>query len=73
MRAVFRRPDGDLTPYAFACGYVQTSYDNRLFKDGCYHVQTFDGRWETFATLTPARAAFARAVKMAQTLETLKR
>lgn len=66
------RPDGSLTPYAFACGYVQRDGDNRLFKDGCYHVQTFDGRWETFATLTPARAALARAVKMAKQLDAQK-
>jgi hypothetical protein len=63
----YRKPNGDLTPYAFSCGYIQESEDKnvQLCKDGCWHVQARDnirGRyiWETFPTLTEARKFFNR-------------
>lgn len=71
MADKFRNKNGDLTAYAFACGYVQTKplKDGmvRLFRDGaCWHVQASNeqGRfiWESFNLLTPARAFF-RTIK----------
>lgn len=47
---------GKLTAYAFACGYLETIGEWRLYKDGVYHLQKLDGsQWLTFATLTEAR------------------
>jgi len=55
--AEFYTLSGELTPYALACGYVQTYGEHvRLFEDGCFHVQG-GGEWETFSTLTEARRA----------------
>ena len=61
MKTTFRLPNGDLSAYAFACGYVQRA-DNEttLKKDGCYHVQDLNGLWLTFTYLTEARAAFRK-------------
>ena len=56
------KPDGTVTPYGFACGYVQRSGDVRLYKDGVYHVQGM-GEWESYGSLTEARRAYARLVK----------
>jgi hypothetical protein len=56
------KPDGTITAYGFACGYVQKSGDVRLYKDGVYHVQGF-GEWESYGSLTEARRAFARLLK----------
>jgi hypothetical protein len=62
---------GNLTPYAFACGYIQTKTvggcEFKLYRDGAvWHVQGRDdtrGRflWECFDLLTPARAFFRKA------------
>lgn len=59
----YRKPNGDLTPYAFSCGYIQESEDKnaQLCKDGCWHVKAFDKVtkvWETFARLSKARRFF---------------
>lgn len=64
---VFYTVKGELTAYAFACGYVESGCGYRLFKDGCYHLQGFPNLsthlvWLTFSTLKEAREAF-RAVK----------
>jgi hypothetical protein len=62
--AMFYTISGDLTPYAFACGYIQRFGEFMLYKDGCFHVQSPDGRiWETFATLTEARRAAKKLMK----------
>jgi hypothetical protein len=67
------KPNGDLTMYGFACGYIQTRLlstnggEVQLFRDGAvWHVVARDndrGRfvWETFDLLTPARAFFRKA------------
>lgn len=72
MNPKFHNKNGTLTPYAFACGYVETRPLNtsggevRLFRDGAvWHVQAQDddrGRfvWECFDLLTPARAFFRK-------------
>jgi len=56
------KPDGTVTPYGFACGYVQRSGNVSLYKDGVYHVQGL-GEWESYGSLTEARRAYARLVK----------
>lgn len=62
--AAFYTLAGELTPYAFACGYVEMFDDFRLYKDGCYHLQNGDlGIWETYATLTEARRAAKKLTK----------
>ncbi len=55
----FYTATGWLTPYALACGYIELRNDCRLYRDGCYHVQG-RGNWETFSTLTEARAYFRK-------------
>lgn len=60
--AAFYTLAGELTPYAFACGYVETYGDFRLYKDGCYHVQNAQ-IWERFTTLTEARRAAKKLSK----------
>ena len=71
------RADGTVTPYGFACGYVE-QYDGetvgvRLWADGCYHVRRHwnagSGRsgyirssWAVFDTLTDARRYYRREV-----------
>lgn len=63
--------DGQLSQYAFACGYIQRASetgDNNymvkrfdLYNDGCYHVQGYDFEqnarlcWESFNNITDAR------------------
>lgn len=60
----FKNAKGELTPYAFACGYVELVGDFRIYKDGCYHLQNYDtGFWETFTTVTQARQTARRLVK----------
>ena len=60
----FRNKSGTLTPYAFACGYIETRGGCSLYKDGCWHVKT-PGKWECFDTLKEARAFFNRAARTA--------
>jgi hypothetical protein len=60
--AAFYTLAGELTPYAFACGYVETYGDFRLYLDGCYHVQNAE-IWETFSKLTDARRAAKKLSK----------
>ena len=63
----FRTARGRLTPYSFACGYVERkgSGDNRAVLEqehGVYHVKGFQNGahfWETFNTLIQARKFFA--------------
>lgn len=60
----FNKPNGELTAYAFACGYVERLSENVwLWRDGVYHVQTNSGFWESFATLTEARQVARRLSK----------
>jgi hypothetical protein len=63
----FKTKSGRLTPYALACGYIETKEVSgvtfSLFLDGCKHVQARSnekGRflWECFDTLTQARKFF---------------
>ena len=75
MNPKFNNKNGTLTPYAFACGYIETKPlqteggKAQLFLDGgCWHVQARDnvrGRfvWECFDRLTPARAFFRKTSK----------
>ena len=59
---IFYTTKGLLTPYAFACGYVETKDGYRLSKDGCYHIQG-NGIWATASTLTEARKKFNKLAK----------
>ena len=63
----FKTKAGRFTPYALACGYIETKEAGgvtlALFIDGCAHVQARSdekGRfiWECFDTLTQARRFF---------------
>lgn len=67
----FKNPDGSLTAYAFACGYVERKETPALRLDlwhegAVYHVRAHDYAehkrvfWESFDTLRPARAFFAK-------------
>lgn len=61
--AEFYTAKGELTPYAFACGYVERIGEFRLYRDGVYHLQNDAGFWESFATLTEARQTARRLSK----------
>jgi hypothetical protein len=76
---IFNNKNGTLTPYAFACGYVEiyTKGDDRatlLRKPNDWHVKGFRGGchfWESFERLSDARR-FARTVgKLKQPKRTL--
>ena len=63
----FKTKAGRLTPYALACGYIETIETGdvtlSLFLDGCTHVQARSdekGRflWECFDTITQGRRFF---------------
>jgi len=60
----FRNKSGCLTPYAFACGYIETSPEGvELSKDGCWHIKFYDEKsglrlWETANLLSEARRIF---------------
>lgn len=63
-----------LTEYALSCGYIQTiKHDEKevqLYKDGCYHVRTFDREdgtrlWECFDSIADARKYWEREVRRA--------
>ena len=63
----FKTKSGRLTPYALACGYIETKQVGAatlsLFFDGCTHVQARSedkGRflWECFDTITQGRRFF---------------
>jgi hypothetical protein len=68
----FRNKKGRLTPYAFACGYVEQKDLNgvqiTLWNEGgpCYHVRAHDFNthervfWESFPRLSDARRLFDR-------------
>lgn len=67
---LFHDSRGRLTPYAFACGYIQEfSHDGNvvhLYKDGCWHVKAYDSGgdrifWDSFQTLREARRRFEMA------------
>lgn len=74
----FQNKDGSLTPYAFACGYIQTNIPNwadaphkpfvELFRDGVWHVKRYLNNertfWECYDTLTDARKAFKQQCKL---------
>lgn len=70
---VFRRKDGKLTLYAFACGYIEEYIDEKLsvalwMENGCldpYHVRSHnkDGNrldWQCFNLISEARKEFTR-------------
>jgi len=69
-----RTKAGLLTPFAFACGYIQEyEYNNirtSLEKDGYYQVRQFNHDrskrlyWEQFSKLTEARKAYNTLVKI---------
>lgn len=75
MKNKFTNKNGDLSLYAFGCGYIQ-EYGNfvngvctRLYKDGgpCWHIRTtgLNGGsvWEVKETLTDARKEYRAQVK----------
>jgi hypothetical protein len=55
----FKNAKGELTAYAFSCGYVERIGAFRLYRDGVYHLQN-ETVWESFVTLTEARRAARR-------------
>ena len=67
-----------LTPYAFACGYIEKistpTKQLKLERDGCYHVIAYDFAehkrlcWECFDTLTAARAYYDKQKSLLTTL-----
>jgi len=57
----FRTKSGNLTPYAFACGYIEEKNGWRLFLDGCWHVRGH-GKWESFDTMAAARKFFSALI-----------
>lgn len=68
----FRIKSGELSQYAFVCGYLQQiELDNTrltLWHEGaCYHVRAheFEGRgrlfWNSFESLTEARKCYRKA------------
>ena len=59
----FKNKSGTLTPYAFACGHIETRNGWKLFKDGCWHVRRSFKEWEAFDTLKEARAYFSKVAK----------
>lgn len=59
----FNKPNGELTAYAFACGYVERYGEFRLYRDGVYHLQNDSGYWESFATVAEARQVARRLMK----------
>lgn len=61
--AEFHTAKGELTAYAFACGYVERIGEFRLYLDGVYHLQNDSGFWATFSTLTEARQTARRLIK----------
>jgi len=67
MKDKFKNKDGSLTRYSFACGYMEQVEcgDKRLqlYQDCLYHVRAVvygDPQWETFETLTEARAFYRK-------------
>lgn len=63
----FKTKDGFLTPYSFACGYVQSCFWDGLkielyMEHSHYHLRFFDNDkriiWLTFDTLTPAKRLY---------------
>jgi hypothetical protein len=60
---IFTLANGDLSAYAFACGYVQDRNGWQLFKDGCYHVRRSRDEWATYSSLSEARLAQRRLAK----------
>ena len=77
-------PNGDrVTYYGFCCGYVEKVGGNdypraTLKKNGCYHVQGFDGTntrfWYEYEYLTEARKHLAKFAKEhGETITTNKR
>lgn len=72
----FRLKDGQLSRYAFGCGYIQTvtkgSIRTELYADGaCYHVRQFNNNtherllWDCFdvGSLTLARKHYRSLTK----------
>lgn len=67
----YKTGTGRLTEYAFACGYVERrafgTVESTMWREGgVYHVRSHDFGtgtrvcWQTFHTLTTARAFFGR-------------
>lgn len=77
MNTRMRNKNGDLSLYAFSCGYIQRAGDLLdeayvdLFLDGVWHIQyretkDSDRGWDTFESLTEARKAWRKHVKRLQ-------
>jgi hypothetical protein len=68
---------GWLTPYALACGYLESFAGWTLRADGgVFHVQRGpyageDRVWESFDTLGEARAFFARQIRLHESIARL--
>ena len=76
MKDKFRLSNGELSRYAFACGYIQTTTKGdirtELYTDGaCYHVRQFNDntheriRWDSLDSnsLTLARKHYRNLSK----------
>ena len=75
MKDKFRTKAGRLTPYALACGYIETQDDSgistTLWHEGgiLYHVRQHDHNngkrvfWESFGRLTDARKCYDNATR----------
>ncbi len=77
MKAKFHKPGThNLTPYEFACGYIQTTNSPNgektltLWHEGaCYHVRVHDHAnhkrimWESFRLLSQARKEYQCQVR----------
>jgi hypothetical protein len=66
-----RYKDGTITPYGFACGYIQTSQGvilEKAIRDYFVKYPNPNGGyfWESFSSLTDARKRFAKLEKDAK-------
>lgn len=77
----FHLKNGDLSAYAFACGYIQVHKINEiettLYHDGCFHVRTNDFnehkriKWESYSSLVEARNEYKEQCKEARAMTSL--
>lgn len=76
QHCVFYTKNGNLTRYAFSCGYIEKRGSISLEKEHhSYHVKGFAGElqdtriWESFHTLSEARKFFRTFPKNVKALE----